>query len=551
MVFTKKLFATLIALTLVITTLSGCTDAKSDDEDFTVVETQLQSVAITYGSVKDKQMVDLFFDEDGFPYLDLNFMLDLMKKELKAFTVTEREENVFDIKFEFREYVLTKMRLTPDQVAQIDTITFDFNNDTIEYHDFLIQNIAIDKTDIHVNVNPELEGFEEYEENYTIGTRQVIDLPNYDYDLKITKHDKEYKYLVPVEVHNLFFTLLYRHMIFNGEELFVTRQDDIGERKDKFHENAVEYEVNEKNILRNYNFLRLVFDNFYGQKVNLGLENFDDYAPLKAIYDNRNNITTGEELTRYYYEFLYSLDDSHTGFRYPGFYGDINTPTASEIYEMKGPKSRVLHDFYWNETEYYAHCDYEGAVVNTYGDTSIISFASFDYNVTTDIKTTLERTESPKIVLDLRCNGGGSIAEVYRIISLISDKPIVLNYGNGEGNGNDSYFNHVVSYGKNNYIEKDYYLLISPYTYSAANELSLYISDNDTATILGQTTGGGLSSVGTTALPDGTIIRFSSRYSIYNKDFKLVEQGTAPDIFIEDFWNDELIVETINGLESK
>ena len=544
----KKFLLASLLVAMLTTTLTGCgTDEKIDQEEFTVKVTNLKNVRYTFPGIKENQDVNLFFDTDGYPYLDFTMILDLMKKEIKEYELIEREENVFDIIFKFDDYDLENLRLTPEQLSQVNLITFDFNNDTIEFHDFMIQNMALDESDIYKNPNPEMSNYESYEENYKIGDRTTIDLGEYDYDLKVAKHEGEYQYLVPVEVNNLFFTLLYRHLIYNGDELFFTRQDDLDERKEKFHDNAVKIEVNEKNITRNYNFLRLVFDNFYGQKAHLGLENFDNYQPLTDIYENRKNITNANQLMRKYYEFLYSLDDSHTGPRYPGFYGEVSLPDSDAIFEMKGPKSRILQDFYWNYDKYMSHCDYQGAIVNTYDDTSIISFSEFDYNVTTDIKGTLERTKSSKVVMDLRCNGGGSISEVYRIISMMSDKPIILNYGNGEGNGNDSYFNHVVKFGTNNYIEKDYYLLISPYTYSAANELSLYIKDNQTATILGQTTGGGLSSVGTTALPDGTIIRFSSRYSIYNKDFKLVEKGTEPDIFIEDFWNDQLIVDTINA----
>jgi len=99
-------------------------------------------------------------------------------------------------------------------------------------------------------------------------------------------------------------------------------------------------------------------------------------------------------------------------------------------------------------------------------------------------------------------------------------------------------------------MSKNYYIITSEATFSAANLLASLVKDNVLAIVIGDDSLGGACALGLTVLPNGSIITNSSNNSFTNKDGLLIEDGIEPDIYLVDPIDDltfpESVVSIIN-----
>ncbi len=120
--------------------------------------------------------------------------------------------------------------------------------------------------------------------------------------------------------------------------------------------------------------------------------------------------------------------------------------------------------------------------------------------------------ESPNlenIILDLSWNTGGNIGALYRIVGFITDQPFRVSSIDGDTNGNSSYY-VVIDEGIDSYANLNWSLLITPVTFSAANEMATIFMENNLGPIIGVTSGGGACSITPVLLPNGTAFTMSS-----------------------------------------
>ena len=120
--------------------------------------------------------------------------------------------------------------------------------------------------------------------------------------------------------------------------------------------------------------------------------------------------------------------------------------------------------------------------------------------------------ESPNlenIVLDLSWNTGGNIGALYRIVGFITDQPFRVSSIDGDTDGNSSYY-VIIDDGIDSYANLNWSLLITPVTFSAANEMATIFLENDLGPIIGVTSGGGACSITPILLPNGTAFTMSS-----------------------------------------
>ena len=146
------------------------------------------------------------------------------------------------------------------------------------------------------------------------------------------------------------------------------------------------------------------------------------------------------------------------------------------------------------------------------------------------------------VIIDDSCNSGGTIGIAVKLLALISKNNVgsvhqynALNRSLVELNCQvDS--NHDDKYDADDVYGDDFRIsiLTSPASFSCGNLLPVFAKYAGNATIIGQTSGGGECAVGTTYLPSGKAIQYSSNTILCNYDgekaIRGVELGTTPDI---------------------
>ncbi len=166
--------------------------------------------------------------------------------------------------------------------------------------------------------------------------------------------------------------------------------------------------------------------------------------------------------------------------------------------------------------------------------------------------------ESPdveEIILDLSWNTGGNIGALYRIVGFITDNPFRVSSIDGDTGGNGSYYVEIP--GIDAYDTLTWSLLITPVTFSAANEMATIFMSNDLGSIIGVTSGGGACSITPILLPNGTAFTTSSNnVSAYRTGagteldpyvYHDTEFGIEPDfpIEIEDIYNPTVLLDIL------
>jgi len=112
------------------------------------------------------------------------------------------------------------------------------------------------------------------------------------------------------------------------------------------------------------------------------------------------------------------------------------------------------------------------------------------------------------VLLDLSWNTGGNVGALYRIVGFITDQPFEVS-GMDRATGSES-TSHVQIVGVPCYANLNWGLLITPTTFSAANEMATIFKENELGTIIGVRSGGGACSITPILLPNGTAFTMSS-----------------------------------------
>ena len=169
--------------------------------------------------------------------------------------------------------------------------------------------------------------------------------------------------------------------------------------------------------------------------------------------------------------------------------------------------------------------------------------------------------EVENVIIDDSCNGGGTIGIATKLLALISKNNVgrvhqynALTHSVTELNCQvDS--NHDGKYDAEDVYGDDFniHVLTSPVSFSCGNLLPVFAKYKGDAKIIGQTSGGGECTVGTTYLPSGKAIQYSSNEILCNYDggkiVRGVELGATPDIEVPyyQFYD----IDTLEALISK
>jgi hypothetical protein len=254
--------------------------------------------------------------------------------------------------------------------------------------------------------------------------------------------------------------------------------------------------------LATFHFYALALDYFYGLKVDQKVDTFYDllagYAP--SIIDGSDFV-----MYRTIFDIAYKLDDLHTSHAFPGFYEPPYNIGLS-ISDLSS-KSTAFYNGLWAVQD---------LLIAKYGSLknipkftlldnekiAVIHLQGFNIETPNEFKAILDGLPSSvdTVVIDLSYNTGGNLGAVLRIFGYMTEQPIMYHSQNPADGSATTY-----------YIESDYvayeynwYILTSSVTFSAANLMASIAKEQGIATVIGQKSSGGASSIGAIILPNGT-----------------------------------------------
>lgn len=302
-----------------------------------------------------------------------------------------------------------------------------------------------------------------------------------------------------------------------------------------------EYVVNsDDNAIENFELLWKTVDENYCFFEEKGI----DWNAIKKEYEPLvSEKTTDEELFSICSSMLSKLKDGHVN-----LYSDFNTFRYWDWF-LDYPQN-----FNWALVERnYLGKDYIIAgrlKAKNIKSVGYCRYESFEYNITyTNVKEAIKQLGNIKgLIIDIRDNGGGSVALVNEFASCFFSKKTLVGYVKyKEGPDHDDFSDFYPQY-----IEPDssivfsgeIVILTNRLVYSAANDFVSTMKTLPNVTVIGDVTGGGGGAPFSSELYNGWRFRVS-RDPLFKIDKNSTENGVIPDIQVDMNKEDEA-----NGVDS-
>lgn len=533
----KKLFCFIIAL-LLTASLSSCKparkDIKNDDGEVIGFKRELKFVPDkdSIFDVKSSNLTTYFFD-GGIPYVAIEDYIKSINYFDKDVIVSE-DNNYRFVTQGFNKHI--KLDYENNQF-----IIYDFEIFSVDEKQYLL--------DSRYNQNLLLTVDEVDEDIMT-----VINLD--DYNLKLEKADN--KILIPFHVINAFFSLdSYYYVYYTGAKYFGYSLADGNCPPSKIKNSDVSLSFNEKYAEYNFNFLNLIFNEFYGLRY-FDKNNLRELLALnKSIYLDQDTYLVQTK------KFIASLNDLHTTISISDLINrnDVSSYQSTRGYNMNNLRSRLKSA---SSLLYYSNNNFGGYVLID-DKTAIIPFGEFsmdgDYNtakaIATDFKEFIELGVE-NVIFDISLNGGGDTFSLAQTLGLMTNEDIVLDFINVRNNHYskeifkvDSDFDGDFS-DDDAYTQFNYYVLSSEYSFSCANDFVHYCKKHNYAKIIGQKSGGGACCIAPVVTPTGALIVLSGLYGVKNSDNELIENGIDVDYEIDydNFYKKDYLLSAINSFNS-
>jgi hypothetical protein len=519
-----------------------------------VVEPRLESVvtskvALEFYSTSEEwnvlsqEAVDVYFVDNGtVPYMDVETFLMMVSGALDSdILVFEYNEDILVVSYSV-EYEDFDGTMIEEELFM--TIDFTANTVTVDTFSFFSYYITSTETDFG-------EGLVYVDAEYREPQTVVIDLNHYRFDLVIDTTDDAY--LMPLHVANLIFLgRAYYDVYYNGDKLigFDTFSRNDQEVISQLRASSLNG-VSPARDLREatFHFMALSFDYFYGLKNDRGVDTYYNFlAPYADDIIMRTNTTMYNTL----FEIANKLDDLHTSHGFPGYHASSSlNPTVSQLAQL-GPRVQQWYQGLW------AVQDLLEAQLGTYTDlpsvrlideerTAIIYIGGFTVDTPGEFKRTMDDLPATveNVVIDLSYNTGGNLGAVLRIFGYMTDQGIQYHSQNPADGSAVTYFieSEYVPYNYN------WFIRTSSVTFSAANLMASIAKEMGIATIVGQKSSGGASSIGIIITPVGTSIIMSTNNVLSTRvgdDYLSIENGIEVDYFMLDITDEELLISIIN-----
>ncbi|WP_347938234.1 S41 family peptidase [Mycoplasma feriruminatoris] len=354
----------------------------------------------------------------------------------------------------------------------------------------------------------------------------VFDLSKYGIDILNDQNDL---YLPLVLINQLFLNQSNVQLYFNGQTVNLFAYSKTLRNVERLKQLKHSYLNNENHIPEGlkdfqYKYLGFLFDHYYGIKL-------DKNASYKDLFKKYEKYIKADNTTHYLTSryLIEQLDDLHSSYLVTGYYNkDLETINRT-VLKTTTPRSNRFKDIARRLSAYY---DKELNYKNVYTPdrkTSVISFKNFEADSAAKIDQALRQAKRDgikNIVLDVSFNSGGYLGTAYEIMGFMTDKPF-KSYSY-----NPLTKEQKVETIKSRYKKYDfnYYVLTSPFSFSAGNIFPQMVKDNNVAKVIGFKTAGGGSAISQAILPTGDIVQLSSNNVLTDKTHHSLEYGVTPDI---------------------
>lgn len=408
-------------------------------------------------------------------------------------------------------------------------------------------------------------------------------------DYNLTSYYVDNTVLLPLSLFELIYTqeLGYYFYYFNGS--IYGDFNGINDYSGKIKDVVCSKEVRELT----YNYLRLLFHKYYGLAQYKGLDTIEKVDEYLKDYKKDILSTNSRDYEQAESDiFNMLLDDPHSGYINRSIYSK-----GEDIEILDGAKNTLISDTIDVNTDIKAKNEVEEEDMLWYlgddgfnhycgfvvGNTAFIDFDEFNLNFdkTTGAEPSfiddgdvfsimyyaikcirdlnLSSQVIKNIVLDLSLNTGGYVNAAYECLSFMTNDPIIHNY---EYAGTKQYGSTKVlvdndldgDFTDNDAaVEFNWFIQTSVVSFSCGNLVPFIAKDYGFATIIGQTSGGGMCVVGGGVLPDGSffqksdvLMRNVSRAEMNGQTYRSCEEGVLPDIQLENLYDYKKTVELIN-----
>jgi len=496
--------------------LSGCKKKLSDKIDC---------------SVNHHDSCLVIIEKDTLNTIDISDEYIINSTELKTYTIDENPSSYVDIEefIQFLEGVIVELEVEKDKQLKLAltieyedefgdeksyevTIVFNSEADTIYFSNFYYSE--------YINLEPRTDFADGLEiiDYISQNKSSEITMELSKYDINIVNQDN--RYYIPLYLANLILT---------GDGASVYEVEDTIYVFDYYSENMFEEDLKkyEKDqfsselIKNSKNFLALVFDYYYGLK---------GYKEITSYQDEFDQYKLPEQDSfKDYYEefadFLFYNDDLHTWIVSTGYNLDIDD------FEPDFTRIETTSNFYRNSYSSYVNLacevDAQEIIYEVFQDTIYIKINAFSMDTGNLLKPIMNiASQYENVVFDLKCNGGGMVAGVIHLLSYMTDDPITTYYKDEflDIKGSITYDTT-----EDNFLDKEYYIVTSPSTFSAANLFVSIVKENQLATIIGEDSLGGAFAIKIVVLPDGSIMQMSGSTGFTTKEYETIEYGVKVD----------------------
>nr|BBJ33234.1 peptidase [Mycoplasmopsis bovis] len=431
-------------------------------------------------------------------------------------------------------------------IIKHDKLTFSFNNDKVKLVlktdldeknnpsltvDYKLKKIIVSKYKFFTEILYKYEIGEEKlkisflkRENQTLNEEFEFDLKKYNIDILKGKDDL---YLPQILLNQVIWNESNIQTYFNEDVFNIFR---CAEALTGFGSISLKMSPknNVKNIpdgLKNFQlkYYPFLFDYYYGIKL-------DKNKSYKEFFNNyKTDILSNDSDTHYLStkKIISDLDDPHTAYKLDGYYDKSRDLSSRQIANKKRTNGQIELGNHLQKQYFKNNTEYQN-VYTPDNKTSVISFKTFEEDSASHIEKSLKEAKEKSvknIVFNLTLNGGGFIGAAFEIMGFMTDKPF-KSYTYNPLSGEKKIELIQSKYPKYDF---NYYVLTSPYAFSAGNIFPQMVKDNNVGKVIGYKTFGGASAISYAILPTGDIIQLSSNTVFTDKHFRTTEFGIEPN----------------------
>ena len=391
-----------------------------------------------------------------------------------------------------------------------------------------------------------------------MGDPVVYNLSDYDFDI----YFKNQTVYIPFVVANAIFCSS------NQENLYLDNENqkvyfvDYDLKSSNVSEITYSNEQTEEFREYNLNSFEFIMDNFYGLKNYKNIGSFDEY-----ISDYKEDLLSTDpvrNLSAYRSILLTNINEMHTRIGSVSYYLSDKTNDNWDV-TYRGEKRNQYKELNENlvalrtakiSSDTYYESVYSKVVEDSGKKYAYLIFDEFSDGIAAKIESKFS-DEYDYIIIDLSLNVGGYSDELYRILGLMTDEPIVTQSRYMLSNAKtESIFgtktNKSGDY-KHDAYDSKYYVIASECSFSCGNIMPAICGEYNIATVIGNKTCGGMCAVFPYVLADGTSLQISSTVAQYAND-KPLEDGYDIDdkykIEYDNYFDVNYIINFIKGLES-